>query len=229
MQAYSPRQKSCSVDHGDQSDSDVYDQLTNPIFSEQHPHEYSALGFYAVSLTCEDSFGTSSDTSVAVGAEYGIRYHNVVKGVDFVIPVAGGDDSVGSVVVHVDGATISDGVRINSTHVIISRTLLATTGEHKVILKSAGGITIATKVVNVEAAISGVLLSSVNHAAQLNQSVEFQVSVLEGDNLFVNLSYGDGNFELLYVQSSPLTLSRPHMTLIRDLDNNRYLLLTLVV
>jgi len=45
-------------------------------------------------------------------------------------------------------------------------------------------------------------------AIQLNQTVEFTVTVMTGDNMFLNLSFGDGNYELMYVQSAPVTLTR---------------------
>jgi len=41
LQAYSPRH--CSVDYGDQSQSDVFDDLTNPIFSVERQHQYPGL------------------------------------------------------------------------------------------------------------------------------------------------------------------------------------------
>jgi len=210
LQAYSPRQKRCTVDYGDESDSEVFDELTDPIFSVSQTHQYPGLGFYAVSLACDNKFGTSSETAVAVAAQPGLRYQNVVKGIDLVIPVAGADGSVGSVVVYVDGATVSSGVRINNTHVSISKSLLATTGEHAVTLKTAGGFTFSSKIVNVETPVSGVLLNPSKEATLMNRSVEFVVSVMTGDNMFVNLSYGDGHVEIVYVQSSPVTLTRRH-------------------
>ena len=213
IQAYSPRTKRCSVDYGDASDAVIFDELTDPIFALEHEHHYPGLGFYPVSLTCENSFGPSSATAMAVGAEPGLRYEYIVKGVDFAIPVAGAD---GRMVVYVDGVKASDGVRVSSTHVNVSRSLLATTGEHTVALQTAAGLTFYSRIVTVETAVSGVLLSPDFQAIQMNQSVEFTVSVMAGDNMYVNLSYGDGNVELVYVQSSPMTLTR--RTPIRDLD-----------
>jgi len=69
VQAYSPRSKRCSIDYGDDSDTDVFDDLTNPIFNLEQTHEYPGLGFYPMSLTCENSFGRSSETAVAVAAQ----------------------------------------------------------------------------------------------------------------------------------------------------------------
>jgi len=40
-----------------------------------------------------------------------------------------------------------------------------------------------------------------------DKSVEVSVSVMTGDNMHLNLSYGDGEFELFYVPSSPLTFT----------------------
>jgi len=208
IQAYSPRQKRCTVDYGDASDSVVFDQLIDPIFNLEHNHQYPGLGFYVVRLTCENSFGSSLETAVAVGAEPGVRHQNLIEGDNLVVPVAGADGSIGSVVVYVDGKNVSDGVRISSTHVNISRALIATTGEHTVAFKTAGGLTFFSRIVTVEKQISGVLLSPNNDATQVNQPVEFTASVMAGDNMYVNLSYGDGNFELVYVQTSPLTLTR---------------------
>lgn len=213
IQAYSPRQKRCSVDYGDDSDSEVFDDLTDPIVSLESKHQYPGLGFFAASLTCENSFGRSSETAVAVGAERGCRRENLSKGVDLVIPVAGADGSVGRVAVYVDGVAVTDGVRVNSTHVVVGQALLATTGEHTVVLKTAVGVTFFCRIITVETPISGVLLSLDNYtcAVQPNQSVEVRVTVMAGDNVFVNLSYGDGNFELVYVQSCPVTLTRRHL------------------
>lgn len=210
MQAYSPRQKTCSVDYGDQSPSDVFDEVTDPIFSIEREHQYPAVGFYTVSLTCQSCSGDTSETAEAVGAEPRLRYQNVVRGKDFVVAVHGAD---GGVTVSVDGATVSRGVSVNSTHVVAGRNLLATTGEHRVTFRTAGGFTFVERIVNVESPISGVQLRVDQRAVQLNETIEVRVSVMTGDNMHVNLSYGDGHFELIYVQSSPLTL-----ILIRDLD-----------
>ena len=208
IQAYSPRQKTCSVDYGDQSESDVFSELTDPIFSLERTHQYPGLGCYDVSLTCENSFGTSSETAVAAGCEPGLRYHYIAKGTNFVVPVAGADGCVLEVLV--DGKAVSNGVLMNSTHVTISHTLLAATGEHIVTTKTTGGLICSRKIVTVETPCGGVLLSLGSYATQVNHSVEFLVSVMEGDNLYVNLSYGDGNFEVFYVQSAPVTLTRRH-------------------
>jgi len=209
-EAYSPRQKSCSLDNGDQSNADVFDELTDPIYSAQHTHQYPTLGFYAVSFTCHNSFGTSSAAAVAVAAKPGVRYHDVPKGVDFVVPLVGADGSVGRALVEVDGATVTAGVRINSTHIDVSRTLLAATGEHLVVFKTAAGLTLSKKVVNVEAPINAVLLVAEKEACQVNEPLEFVVSVMEGEKMDVKLSFGDGNSENFYVKSAPLTLSRRH-------------------
>jgi len=209
IQAYSPRQKTCTVDYGDSSSSpDVFAQLTDPIFSVERPHRYPGLGCYAVSLTCENSFGSSSETAVAVGAEPGSRYQNHAKGRDLVIPMAGADGSVGDVVVNVDGTNVTERVRISRTHVTIGQVLLEATGEHRVTFKTAQGLTFLERVVNVETPISSVLLTVDKHATQVNQSVELVVSVMKGDNLFVNLSYGDGNSELFFVESTPFRQTR---------------------
>ena len=212
IQAYSPRQKSCSVDYGDQSESDVFSELTDPIFSVERTHQYPGLGCYDVSLTCENSFGTSSETAVAAGCEPGLRHHYIAKGVNFVVPVAGADGCVLEVIV--DGTAVSNGVLMNSTHVTISHTLLAATGEHSVTIKTTGGLVCSRKIITVETPCSGLLLSLDNDATQVNHSVEFLASVMEGDNLHVTLSYGDGNSEDFYIQSTPLTLTR----LSNDLD-----------
>ena len=243
IHAYSPRQKSCSVDYGDESDSDVFSELTDPIFSVERTHQYPGLGCYDVSLTCENSFGTSSETAVAAGCEPGLRYHHIAKGVNFVVPVAGADGCVLEVIV--DGTAVSEGVLMNSTHVTISHTLLAATGEHTVTIKTTGGLICSRKIIIVETPCSGVLLSLDNDATQMNQPVEFLVSVMEGENMYVTVSYGDGSSEDFFINSAPLTLTRRQTTLIRDLDTgndddvvtvnlrffdlHRCLLLTLVV
>jgi len=97
LQAYSPRQKSCTVDFGDQEVAVLFDQLSDRIFNVEQPHCYTGLGFYAVSLTCRNDFGECSESAVAVGAEPGCRYQNHAKGENLVLPVVGADDSVGSV------------------------------------------------------------------------------------------------------------------------------------
>jgi len=113
---------------------------------------------------------------------------------------------VGSVDVFVDGVRASQWVSINSTHVTIGHELLSTTGEHAIKLKTSAGATFLCRIVNVETPLSGVLLNADSLCTQVNHTVEFYVSVQHGDNVFVNLSFGDGSVELRVVQSSPLIL-----------------------
>ena len=148
---------------------------------------------------------------MAVGAEPRLCRRNLVKGSDLVVSVSGADG--GGVAVAVDGATVSDGVTINGTHVVVGQKLLASVGEHRVTFKTAGGFTFMECVVTVETPVSGVQLTVDKHAVQVNETVDVRVSVMTGDNMHFNLSYGDGQFELFYVQSSPVTFTR-----IRDLD-----------
>jgi len=72
----------------------------------------------------------------------------------------------------VDGAAVSDGVIVSSTHVNVSRALLATTGEHTVRLKTASGLTFYNRIVTVQQPISGVLLSPDNDAIWLRRIKE---------------------------------------------------------
>jgi len=207
IQAYSP--KTCTVYYGDGTSS--ADRLTDPIFSEESAHQYPGLGFYTANLRCSNSFGASSKTAVAVGAQRGLRYENVAKGHDLALPVAGADGSVGNAVVFVDNAKASVGIVVNGTHVTVGRALLADAGEHAVTLETAEGLALLRAIVTVETPISGVQLRPDNNATVVGQPVEFVATVMHGDNLFVNLSYGDGDFELVYVPSSPVTLTRRHL------------------
>ena len=102
-----------------------------------------------------------------------MRYQNLYKGNDLVIAVAGADSGVA---VTVDGTTVTDGVSFNDTHVVVGQKLLAAVGEHRVMFQSAGGFTFMERIVTVETAISGVLLTVDRQAVEVNETVEVSIS-----------------------------------------------------
>jgi PKD repeat protein len=173
-------------------------------------HAYSALGLYPVTLTCTNQFGVTTGTATAPGVKSGVPYQSYAKGVDVAIAAIGIDS--GSVRVFVDGSsTPTSNFVANASHLILSNSLFQTVGEHSVVLKqTATGLTLLAQIFEILQPVTDVLVTTESDGVELGQPTNIKLTVQHGDRMFVSLSYGDGQSELVYLASAPATVTRSH-------------------
>jgi PKD repeat protein len=208
MQAHSDGNQDCTINYGDQSAVRSL-SVASGTFVTNETHGYPSLGLYPVTLTCTNQFGVTTGTATAPGVKSGVPYESYAKGVDVTVAATGVDSK--SIQVLVDGSPTSNFVA-NASQLILSRSLFQTVGEHSVVLKqSATGLTLLAQVFEILQPVVDVLVTTESDGVELGQPTVIKLTVQHGDRMFVSLSYGDGQSELIYLASAPATVTRSHV------------------
>lgn len=210
VQAHSGGNQECSVSYGDQSAVRSFN-LGPGAFSTNDTHGFPQLGLYPVTLTCSNEFGVTTEQTTAPGVKWGIPYESYAKGADIAIAVKGADST--SIQVFVDSSTTpTSNVITNATHVTLSHSLFQTTGEHSVVLRqSSTGLALVTKIFEILQPVAGVRVVMATAGVEVGQPTTITLTVQNGDRMFVSLSYGDGQSEMVYLASAPATVVRSHV------------------
>lgn len=210
LQSYSDSTQQCTVNYGDQSAIDTF-SVDGGILSKETTHSYPRLGLFPVTLSCTNEFGVTTELCSAPAAESGVPYENLALNADAVIAMNGAVD--GSVVVYVDGTPVLPGnVVTNATHVrLVNSPLTATSGEHWVTLRqSSTGLLLLMKVYNVVRPVQTVAVATASDGVKVGETTTVTLTVQRGERMFVSLSYGDNQTELIYITEAPATVTRDH-------------------
>ena len=209
VSAYSPQVKSCTLAYGDGSNI-TYPPSSDFIFDDEEQHAYTGIGYYNVTLQCYNDFGASGANTTAVSVYPFLLYVNMVRLDGISIPYTGSGD----VQVVADGIGTQNGLSVTSQAVSINdEVVFNACGEHVLQLKSSNsGVTFFKQIYNINARIEQLSVTSNVLANQIEQNITFTIVIAKGDELHINISFGDGVTNLLYApgSSTPLTIVQTH-------------------
>ena len=179
-------------------------------YAEDMTIKFHETGYYIVTFICENDIGSQSTTQLAKAVNPRLLYEsfNFSSSVNF--DFIGGNSS--NIQLFVDGVFQMNGIDFTTRNITIDRRIFKTVGEHSVVLKSPLGFPFIQKIVNVIKPIRNVSFTASNISSQINQIITFSIGIVDGDEIYLEVSYGDGISELFYIPSvnTPMTIVRNH-------------------
>ena len=197
--------KTCTLNLGDNV-AEEFSKKETMIYEGEYEHRYPEIGFYNVSLRCNNDYGGTTDSCLVLASHPDIEYESQARHTDVRIPVIAAD--VNNVVVKVNGVLTN--VTSDASGITIAASEFTYSGEFVVRMQAAGGQALLTKVFNLQEAIGALRIAPTPRETRVNSSIHLEFGIEVGDHVHVQIDYGDGTVEYLYFvnESMPLRFRR---------------------
>ena len=188
---------SCNVNLGD-GNIQTFTDMDAFINRESIQHDYDLPGYYDLFVSCSNEYGERNFTSQIVAVTDTVEYQTDDRSTDVTMAIWDADANTESFRVEIDQEVVTSAV-VDAANVTLPASVFTYSGQHLIELK-ANDITLAKKVVNLQHPILRVEIDSdgISHARQ-NEQYDIKFKMFGGDYVQLQLDYGDGSFEFLYV------------------------------
>lgn len=197
----SPATMDCILYYGD-GQTESLENLDDMIHRKSVQHTYETVGFYDVSMTCNNAFGSTVSKEVIPVRNTTMDFKTRVIGRNVVIPFYGSNAHKELLHVRLDHVSVEP--LLSESSITIPKEEFKHSGEHLIEIKTDEEI-LRRRVVNLQEEIRQINITALPAHTIKEGKVLLTFQIESGDHVHVVIDYGDGKIEHLYFPRRPLS------------------------